>query len=155
MDGKRYSIVSDYIGRPVQAYDERGTVVWQADYDSYGNLLHLKGDRDFVPFRQLGQYEDGETGLYYNRFRYYDPNTGGYISQDPIGLVGNNPTLYGHVSDTNISVDILGLQGGLTSFIGDALHPKTVTPDNLEEYILLRLQAVIKETKQLCMAKLD
>ena len=155
VDGKRYSIVSDYIGRPVQAYDERGTVVWQADYDSYGNLLHLKGDRDFVPFRQLGQYEDGETGLYYNRFRYYDPNTGGYISQDPIGLVGNNPTLYGHVSDTNISVDILGLQGGLTSFIGDALHPKTVTPDNLEEYILLRLQAVIKETKQLCMAKLD
>ena len=57
--GKRYSIVSDYIGRPVQAYDERGTLVWQADYDIYGNLLNLKGDRGFVPFRQLGQYEDG------------------------------------------------------------------------------------------------
>ena len=93
VNGKRYGIVSDYIGRPVQAYDEHGTPVWQADYDIYGNLLNLKGDRGLVPFRQLGQYEDEETGLYYNRFRYYDPNTGGYISQDPIGLAGNNPTL--------------------------------------------------------------
>ena len=131
VNGKRYGIVSDYIGRPVQAYDEHGTLVWQADYDIYGNLLNLKGDSQFVPFRQLGQYEDEETGLYYNRFRYYSPDSGTYISQDPIGLEGNNPTLYGYVSDTNISVDILGLQGGLTSFIGDALHPKTVTPNNL------------------------
>ena len=63
-----------------------------------------------MPFRQLGQYEDEETGLYYNRFRYYDPNTGGYISQDPIGLEGNNPTLYGYVHDPNSSIDPLGLE---------------------------------------------
>ena len=63
----------------------------------------------FVPFRQLGQYEDDETGLYYNRFRYYDPNTGGYISQDPIGLAGKNPTLYGYVYDCNKEVDSFGL----------------------------------------------
>ena len=83
-NGKTYSLVSDYIGRPVQAYDECGTVVWQADYDIYGNLRNLRGDREFIPFRQVGQYEDAQTGLYYNRFRYYDPNTGNYISQDPI-----------------------------------------------------------------------
>ena len=106
VDGKRYGIVSDYIGRPVQGYDEHGTPVWQADYDIYGNLLNLKGDRKLVPFRQLGQYEDEETGLYYNRFRYYDPNTGGYISQDPIGLEGNNPTLYGYVYDNNTQFDV-------------------------------------------------
>ena len=110
VNGKRYGIVSDYIGRPVQAYDEHGTPVWQADYDIYGNLLNLKGDRKLVPFRQLGQYEDEETGLYYNRFRYYDPSTGGYISQDPIGLAGNNPTLYGYVRDANLWVDVWGLQ---------------------------------------------
>ena len=109
VNGKRYGIVSDYIGRPVQAYDEHGTLVWQADYDIYGNLLNLKGDRKFVPFRQLGQYEDEETGLYYNRFRYYDPNTGGYIRQDPIRLVGNNPTLYAFVKDVNTEVDVFGL----------------------------------------------
>ena len=47
--------------------------------------------------------------MYYNRFRYYDPSTGGYISQDPIGLEGNNPTLYSYVFDPNIQIDLFGL----------------------------------------------
>ena len=132
VNGKRYGIVSDYIGRPVQAYDEHGTLVWQADYDIYGNLLNRKGDRGFVPFRQLGQYEDEETGLYYNRFRYYEPNTGGYISQDPIGLAGNNPTLYGYVSDTNGRIDLLGLNKTswwLHDSDGNLLDSGTMKPD--------------------------
>ena len=83
-NGERYTIISDYMGRPVEAYNSYGNVVWQADYDVYGDLRNIKGIRDFIPFRQLGQYEDEETGLYYNRFRYYDPNTGTYISKDPI-----------------------------------------------------------------------
>ena len=120
VNGKRYGIVSDYIGRPVQAYDEHGAVIWQADYDIYGNLLNLKGNREFVPFRQLGQYEDEETGLYYNRFRYYDPSTGGYISQDPIGLAGNNPTLYAFVKDVNVEVDVFGLDCKMNKAQGDA-----------------------------------
>ncbi|MGI0510868.1 RHS repeat-associated core domain-containing protein [Treponema denticola] len=41
------------------------------------------------------QYFDNETDLVYNRFRYYDLSTGSYISQDPVGLTGGNPTLYG------------------------------------------------------------
>ena len=109
VDDKHYSIVSDYIGRPVQAYDDNGNVVWQADYDIYGNLRNLHGCRQFIPFRQLGQYEDDETHLYYNRFRYYDPRIGNYISQDPIRLGGNNPTLYGYVENSNNRADILGL----------------------------------------------
>ena len=108
--GKRYGIVSDYIGRPVQAYDEHGTLVWQADYDIYGNLLNLRGNRKFVPFRQLGQYEDEETELYYNRFRYYDPSTGGYISQDPISIQGGI-NLYRYVHDCNSWADEFGLKG--------------------------------------------
>ena len=108
---RHYSIISDYIGRPVQAYDDNGNIVWQADYDIYGNLRNLHGCGQFIPFRQLGQYEDEETGLYYNRFRYYDPNTGTYISQAPIGLAGNNPTLYGYVRDCNKLCDSFGLKG--------------------------------------------
>ena len=96
-DGESYTIISDYMGRPVEAYDSYGTIVWQGDYDIYGNLRNRKGIRDFIPFRQLGQYEDDETGLYYNRFRNYDPRIGNYISQDSIRLAGNNPTLYGYV----------------------------------------------------------
>ena len=106
---RHYSIISDYIGRPVQAYDDKGNVVWQADYDIYGNVRNLHGSRNFIPFRQLGQYEDEETGLYYNRFRYYDPRIGIYISQDPIRLAGNNPTLYGYVEDCNKFFDLFGL----------------------------------------------
>ena len=108
-DGERYTIISDYMGRPVEAYNSYGTIVWQGDYDIYGNLRNRKGIRDFFPFRQLGQYEDDETGLYYNRFRYYSPDSDTYISQDPIGLAGNNPTLYAYVSDANSEVDVFGL----------------------------------------------
>ncbi|MGG5508267.1 RHS repeat-associated core domain-containing protein [Myroides sp. C6-3] len=76
----------------------------------YGKLRNLVGDRMFIPFRQLGQYEDIELdGLYYNRFRYYDSNSGLYISKDPIGLAGNNPTFYAYVWDSNGQVDVFGL----------------------------------------------
>ena len=109
-NGERYTIISDYMGRPVEAYNSYGNVVWQADYDIYGDLRNIKGIRDFIPFRQLGQYEDDETRLHYNRFRYYDPRIGNYISQDPIRLMGNNPTLYGYVGDLNKWVDVFGLK---------------------------------------------
>ncbi|MCS2198562.1 hypothetical protein NXW90_00185 [Bacteroides fragilis] len=48
-------------------------------------------------------------GLHYNRFRYYSPDMGMYISSDPIGLAGNNPTLYGYVEDVNAWIDFWGL----------------------------------------------
>ena len=111
-NGERYTIISDYMGRPVEAYNSYGNVVWQADYDIYGDLRNIKGIRDFIPFRQLGQYEDEETRLYYNRFRYYDPRIGNYISQDPIRLAGNNSTLYGYVVDCNTQDDLFGLECG-------------------------------------------
>lgn len=61
-------------------------------------------------FRQLGQYEDKELdGLYYNRFRYYNSETGLYISQDPIGLAGNNPNFYAYVHDSNAFFEPFGL----------------------------------------------
>ena len=124
---KHYSIVSDYIGRPVQAYDDNGNIVWQADYDIYGNLRNLHGSKKFIPFRQLGQYEDEETGLYYNRFRYYDPKIGNYISQDPIRLAGGNPTIYGYVKDLNSWVDSFGLENIIfTSSDGFTLEVRNV-----------------------------
>ncbi|WP_374226260.1 RHS repeat domain-containing protein [Flavobacterium oreochromis] len=71
--------------RPAQAYNEQGEIVWSAEYDIYGKITKLKGEKTFIPFRQLGQYEDPELdGLYYNRFRYYDASTVLYLSQDLI-----------------------------------------------------------------------
>ncbi|SCB96557.1 RHS repeat domain-containing protein [Gilliamella intestini] len=109
-EGKSYSIVSDYLGRPAQAYDDKGELVWQVEFDIYGRIREdTFNNQPFIPFRQLGQYEDVETGLYYNRFRYYDSNTGTYISQDPIGLAGNNPNFYAYTFDSNSEVDPFGL----------------------------------------------
>ena len=94
-NGDCFSIVSDYLGTPQQAYDKEGNKVWEQELDIYGR--QRKQPSAFIPFKYQGQYEDVETGLYNNRFRYYEPNTGTYISQDPIGLVGGNPTLYAYV----------------------------------------------------------
>lgn len=106
-NGECFFIVSDYLGTPLQAYDKRGNKVWEQELDIYGR--QRKRPSAFIPFKYQGQYEDAETGLYYNRFRYYDPRIGNYISQDPIRLAGGNPTLYGYVGDCNEEVDILGL----------------------------------------------
>ncbi len=107
---ERYTIVHDYLGTPMQAYDSNGGLVWEMLLDVYGEVMECLGDRTLVPFRYQGQYEDLETGLYYNRFRYYSPQMGMYISSDPIGLAGKNPTLYGYVQDVNTSLDPWGLE---------------------------------------------
>ncbi len=104
-----YSIISDYLGTPVEAYDEQGHKVWSAELDVYGRVKEFTGEKDFIPFRYQGQYEDIEIGLYYNRFRYYDPEQGNYTQVDPIGLAGGNPTLYGYVHDPLAWMDPFGL----------------------------------------------
>ena len=98
------------MGTPVQMYDSEGNRIWDCTLDIYGKVTDFRGESLYdCPFRFQGQYEDIETGLYYNRFRYYDPYLGGYISQDPIGLLGGNPTYYSYVYDNNSLTDILGL----------------------------------------------
>ena len=109
-NGESFSIVSDYLGTPLQAFDNNGNKIWEQELDIFGRKRR-KGNNNssFIPFKYQGQYEDVETGLYYNRFRYYDSCTGNYISQDPIALEGGNPTIYGYVFNSNIELDILGL----------------------------------------------
>ena len=110
-EGKQYSIVSDYMGTPIQMYDEQGNKIWDCTLDIYGKVFTVNKGTEFdCPFRYTGQYFDSETDLYYNRFRYYSPEIGNYISQDPIGLNGSNPTLYGYVKDVNLWIDIFGFE---------------------------------------------
>ena len=104
---KSYSILTDHLGTPYEAYDENGEKVWARELDLYGNAI--AGDSLFIPFLYQGQYYDEEIGLAYNRFRYYSPESGTYISQDPIRLAGNNPNFYGYTFDCNTEVDVLGL----------------------------------------------
>ncbi|OLY94438.1 RHS repeat-associated core domain-containing protein [Cnuella takakiae] len=106
---KKYSIVTDHLGTPAQMYKEDGGLFWEGELDSYGKVRMEKGELGSCPFRYQGQYEDVETGLYYNRFRYYDNQIGNYASQDPIGIAGNNPTIYAYVKDFNNRLDPFGL----------------------------------------------
>ena len=107
---KAYSIITDYLGTPAEMYDAEGIRTWQAEFDIYGKIRTFAGrSLNDCPFHYQGQYEDSETGLYYNRFRHYSPDEGMYISQDPIGLAAGNPTLYGYVFDSNTEIDPFGL----------------------------------------------
>ena len=84
------------------------TTVGTATVDAYGDLRNITGTRTACPFRWPGQYEDAETGLYYNRFRYYDPLAGRYVSRDPIRVRGGLE-LYSYTSDTSGRTDPFGL----------------------------------------------
>ena len=104
---KSYSILTDHLGTPYEAYDENGEKVWARELDLYGNAI--AGDSSFIPFLYQGQYYDSEVELCYNRFRYYHPETARYISEDPIGFLSGEPNFFAYVSDTNTWVDLLGL----------------------------------------------
>ena len=95
MGERRYSIISDYLGTPVEAYDEVSKRFWKRELDIYGRVRIEQGE--VGSFLYQGQYLDTETGLAYNRFRYYSPETGAYISQDPIRLeAGLTNVIHGH-----------------------------------------------------------
>lgn len=69
---QRESILTDHLGTPLELVDGQGRRTWRAELNSYGGVRTLEGTRTGCPFRYQGQHEDAETGLYYNRFRYYD-----------------------------------------------------------------------------------
>jgi RHS repeat-associated protein len=119
---QQYTVITDHLGTPSEAYDNSGQKVWELELDIDGNVRKLEGRKDFVPFRYQGQYEDVETGLHYNRFRYYSPQEGIYVSGDPIGFAGgwNN---YAYVKDTNGYIDIWGWE----DIWFRALHPDDMT----------------------------
>nr|WP_318580831.1 RHS repeat-associated core domain-containing protein [Flavobacterium columnare] len=73
----------------------------------YGKTRKIEGDQNLIPFLYQGQYYDHDIELAYNRFRYYNPETGTYISQDPIKHWGGS-NLYSFVKDSNQCVDIFG-----------------------------------------------
>ncbi|HBA7059457.1 TPA: RHS repeat protein, partial [Escherichia coli] len=79
----------DHRGLPLALISTEGTTAWYAEYDEWGNQLSEDNPHQLQQLIRLpGQQYDEESGLYYNRHRYYDPLQGRYITQDPIGLKG-------------------------------------------------------------------
>ncbi|UCG04932.1 MAG: RHS repeat protein [Desulfobacterales bacterium] len=110
-----YYYANNYLGTPVLMTDERGAVVWEADYMPFGEAEINPNSKVVNNFRFAGQYYDDETGLHYNWNRYYDPKIGRYLTPDPIGLPGGI-NLYSYVLNNPINaLDTEGL------FMGSAL----------------------------------
>ncbi len=103
-----YHYHTDHLGTPQDITNAQGNIVWSARYRAYGNLALADVEEVENNLRFQGQYFDEETGLHYNRFRYYDPNCGRFINQDPIGLMGGL-NCYQYVPNPVQWVDPFGL----------------------------------------------
>jgi len=100
----------NHLGTPEALIDRQGQLVWQAEFDPWGNLRSEFNPQQLDQLiRMQGQQLDVETGLFYNRYRYYAPAMGRYVTQDPIGLAGGIDTYaYANGSPTT-RTDPLGL----------------------------------------------
>ncbi|AKT40728.1 RHS repeat-associated core domain-containing protein [Chondromyces crocatus] len=105
-------LVTDANDAPDAIVSGRGEILAEIHMDAWGKVT--PATRSATPFRHPGQYEDRETGLFYNRYRYYDPDLGRYISPDPIRLQGS---LRGYTYADNrpeTAIDSDGLQTTVT-----------------------------------------
>ena len=132
----------DQIGIPREMTDSEGNLVWFGDYYGWGKLkseTNISGTAH-QPFRLQNQYADRETGLHYNFFRYYEPDAGRFVNQDPIGLNGGT-NLYMLAPSILIWIDELGLRN---KFAFD--HPDCVARrkkiSNIENDIIKRNQEI-------------
>jgi RHS repeat-associated protein len=88
-NGKLYYVHNDHLGTPQVMTDQAGNVVWRAVYAPFGEATVDAASTVKLNLRFPGQYYDQETGLHYNYFRYYDPETGRYMRVDPGGVLLN------------------------------------------------------------------
>src|SRR5262249_7367944 len=106
--GQRYYIFTSQIGVPIRVEDDSGRLCWSAHVDPFGHAQIAQESKLEMPLRFPGHYHDLETGLNYNRFRYFSPELGRYLQSDPAGLEGGT-NLYAYPTDPLTGADIDGL----------------------------------------------
>ena len=99
---------NDPNGCPNRLMDQVGKIVWMARYTAWGGVEELLVNEVDNPIRLQGQYWDGETGLAYNRYRYFVSSIGQFASEDPIGLKGGINT-YEYAPNVPSWIDPFGL----------------------------------------------
>ncbi len=105
----------DHLGTPQELTDEHSEIAWSAEYRAWGvaqeAIRKASGKAPIAnPIRFQGQYHDHESGLHYNRHRYYDYDTGRYLSPDPLGL-GGGINVYAYAGGNPVAYyDPLGLK---------------------------------------------
>ncbi|EFV0112344.1 RHS repeat protein [Salmonella enterica] len=139
---------TDVTGTPQEVTAADGTLVWAGYIRGFGeNAADISNSGAYFhqPLRLPGQYFDDETGLHYNLFRYYAPECGRFVSQDPIGLVGGI-NLYQYGSNPLSWIDPWGLTGtyiftdGTTYYIGKG--PESRMYDSMDYRIGGRANAI-------------
>jgi RHS repeat-associated protein len=94
---------------PIRVEDAKGNVVWRAEHiDAYGVVEVAPGSSVVLRLRFAGHFLDEHTGLFYNRFRDYEPSLGRYLQPDPIDLRGGI-NLYAYPANPVVDVDLRGL----------------------------------------------
>ncbi len=99
----------DQLGTPLDVTNDAGELVWQGTLKAWGGLARTAVAAIAQPIRFQGQYHDAETGLHYSRFRYYAPEEGRFLEQDPSGLAGGL-NLAAYPANPVGFVDPLGLE---------------------------------------------
>ncbi|MBN9625445.1 MAG: hypothetical protein ABS39_01690 [Acidovorax sp. SCN 65-28] len=155
-------VLTDHLGTPIALVnangEQLGQVAWVARYTAWGEIAdEYNPDQIHQPIRFQGQQFDEETNLHYNRFRYYDPRVGQYVTQDPIGLGGginnlkfpNNPLTVSDplglnpISGPNPPMDV-GKAEGLWDKITGVFNWK----ENVEEGRKVKMEGEILSCKR-------
>ncbi|MGW7522944.1 putative T7SS-secreted protein [Streptomyces sp. NPDC054783] len=108
IDSRFFAIVTDLVGTPSELVDAHGTIAWRTRSTLWGTTAWNTDATGYTPLRFPGQYYDPETGLHYNYFRHYDPETARYTTPDPLGLAPA-PNPHAYVSHPHTWTDPLGL----------------------------------------------
>ncbi|TCM59603.1 RHS repeat-associated protein [Acinetobacter calcoaceticus] len=140
----------DQVGTPQALSNEKGELVWDASLNTWGQVLEIKASDNVLEqtnIRFQGQYYDAETGLHYNRYRYYEPHSARYVGKVPIGLDGgvNNSS---YVANSNQWIDPMGLMEG---FVTDLTNSSTYAGLRQEAG---RQQSCYERTSQMCQFEL-
>jgi len=166
-NGVVYYVHTDHLGTPQLITDATQAIVWSADYTPFGNV-NITTQTVTNNLRFPGQYFDAETNLQYNYFRDYDPSTGRYIENDPIGLKGglntyayvdSNPLR--HIDPTGQSAlsNVLPWAGGaavadgplpIGDIIGGLLLGGALIYDLCEESVTEKCQKQLDEELERC-----
>ncbi|MFI9174239.1 putative T7SS-secreted protein [Streptomyces lincolnensis] len=108
IDSRFFAIVTDLVGTPNELINEDGEIAWHTRSTLWGTTAWATDSTTYTPLRFPGQYYDPETGLHYNYFRHYDPETARYLTPDPLGL-GPAPNPCAYVDNPYTWSDALGL----------------------------------------------
>jgi RHS repeat-associated protein len=140
--GEVFAYVNDQVGVPRELVDRAGRVAWAGAFTAFGQLIEqqrddARGGQVESPFRLLGQVFDDESGLGFAAFRCFDPETGRWLSSDPLGILGGGDLFSWNASPVH-ATDPLGLANELDLGTMTTLTGRANRNDGMDAHELLQ-----------------